>query len=305
VDYVDSTLVRLADPGTRSAVFDQEALERALRAAYDIEAMPIEGPYSPVFEEFKLGLAVPQPGNLEGSWNALGGGDRKEARFQLSGVGGERLRVEAFWRGAIVGRVRPGAGQIEDVSTNWPGTAGIDAEIVAALGALPADPGLLEQARRSRFLARIRAGLDQAVVFTDAMLDQWLARAGAGSVGELISRAAQTASGSVRVTFTAPSAGPPTPKPVSIAAAVLIRDVGFSLVELLAQSKSILTELESSGLGRPQDPSLRPRLPLIVIWVIPFAVFNDADWPGADPAARRLLAGQWLAREGIGLVATA
>jgi hypothetical protein len=47
-----------------------------------------------------------------------------------------------------------------------------------------------------------------------------------------------------------------------------------------------------------------------VVWVVPAAVFDDADWPGGDSgsaaerrAARFQRAGQWLAGEGIGLTA--
>jgi hypothetical protein len=48
---------------------------------------------------------------------------------------------------------------------------------------------------------------------------------------------------------------------------------------------------------------------VLVTWVVPPDLFDDDDWPGATASmtnaqkrdARRLSAGRWLAREGIGL----
>jgi hypothetical protein len=39
------------------------------------------------------------------------------------------------------------------------------------------------------------------------------------------------------------------------------------------------------------------------MWVVPATLFDDADWPGADPAARQANAAQILSSQGIVLAA--
>jgi hypothetical protein len=306
MNYVDSTIVRLADPATRPQVFDSDSLDQLLRTAYDTDQMNVQAPFSTVFEEFRLGLAVPRLGILEGNWNPIGGMERMEARFQLSGVGSaSTIRVDAFWRGAIIARASMANGFISAVRTAWPDTGGIDEEIIAALGALPADPAVLEQERRTRFVNRLKAVLDQPGVLTAAAMDQLLQQMGASSVGDLMQRLRGVGlTGAMQVTFTQPALPPLSPKPLPISAAILIRDSGFSLADLLVDSKIAREQLEPLGLSRPEDPSLRMRQPLLVVWIVPQAVFSDAGWPGATVATRRAAAGDWLAREGIGLVVT-
>ena len=55
MNFVDSTLVRLATPATRRAVFDDVALRQLAEAAYDSDALALDGPFDAVFDEFSLG----------------------------------------------------------------------------------------------------------------------------------------------------------------------------------------------------------------------------------------------------------
>ncbi|WP_147457346.1 hypothetical protein [Micromonospora sp. CV4] len=66
MDFVDGVLVRLADPGTRAAVFDDASLAHLVEAAYDTEAMPVTPPYAAVFDELTLGF-VAAPGTGRGA----------------------------------------------------------------------------------------------------------------------------------------------------------------------------------------------------------------------------------------------
>ena len=316
MNYVDATLIKLADSATRVEQFDSLALEQLVAAGYDTEAMTVEGPFQPLFDEFRLGLPPPRLGVIEGVWNPVGGVERTEARFQLSGIGNDSgmVRVDAFWRGNIVARTVPETSLIQEVQIARPDLGTIDAEIEADLGALPTEEQALEEQRRARFLTRVRNGLNQPTVLTDEVLDNLLSRAGATSVGDFLTGFHSTAhTSAVQVTFSPPSTAAPSPKPLPIAAALLIRDAGFSVAQLLMESKMVREQIKPLGLERQRDPSLRLREPVLVVWVIPITVFDDPDWPGAtgtlsvDQArrARRVAAGQWLAAEGIGLVATA
>jgi hypothetical protein len=314
MNYEDATLIRLADQASRSTLFDNLALEQLVSAAYNTDVLTVEGPYQPIFKELRLGVAIANLGTVEGIWNQVGGVDRVEARFHTSGLGVNSLiRVDALWRGEIVARTSPINSSVTEVNTRWPDAGAIDAEITAALGNLPANPQTLEQERRTHFLVRIRAALNQPTSFTDEIFDKWLHSVGATSVSDLITRfQGAVHSSAVQVTFSPPDPSPSSPKALPITAALLIRDTGFSIAQLLMESKMLREQLERQGLERSPDPSLPLRYPLLIVWVIPITVFDDAAWPGGNPGmtpaalqdVRRLIAGRWLAREGIGLVAT-
>src|SRR5438094_175697 len=88
LNYVDYTLVRLADPGLRSGLFDQDSLEQILATAYEVEAMTLDGPYAPVFDEFFLGISIPRRATIDGVWGPITTPERHEGRFQLFNLGG-------------------------------------------------------------------------------------------------------------------------------------------------------------------------------------------------------------------------
>jgi hypothetical protein len=302
VEFVDLTCIRLADDATRADLFDDDALQRLLSAGYDIDAMPVEPPYNPVFDDLRLGYAVPDAAVLEGGMTQLRA-ERWEARFHVTGLSqGARTRVDALWRGSVIARTAAPAGRIERVATAWPDPAGLDREIEADLGSLPADATELERERRTRLLARIRSGLGDPGAFPDVVLDRWLAEEGAATVGDLIDRlGADRAPAAVQVAISDVTAAP-TPLALPVVVAVLIRDAGFSVAELLAESQSLREQLEPLGLERAADARLPLLRPLLVAWLVPAAIFDDHGWPGADAAGRRVAAGRWLARQGIGLV---
>ena len=87
MDFVDQQLVRLADPATRAGVFDGVALQQLLTAAYDAPGISLQGPFTATFDGFRLGVAAQPLAALEGTWNPVGGIDRSEAHFRLSGLG--------------------------------------------------------------------------------------------------------------------------------------------------------------------------------------------------------------------------
>jgi hypothetical protein len=303
--FSDKVLIRLADPATRGSVFDAASLEQFASAAYDTSRVTLQGPYAAVFDELQLGVAVARRGVAEGQWGPLGGSERTTAEFQMTGLGGAGFLVDAVWRGFIVARTTAPIGRVESVTTARADVAAIDREIIAALGALPDDAAARGKERRDRLIARLRAAASEPQVVTDDLLDRLFSAAGAAGVNEFFDVSSRGAAFEpVRVTFDeGPPPPPPSPRPLPVAAAVLVRDAGFGLAQLLADSRAIREQLEAAAVGRADDPALHPRQGVLVVWIIPSAVFQDAGWPGADAAARRKAAGDWLAREGIGLAA--
>jgi hypothetical protein len=312
MNFEDRVFVRLADATTRSPLFDQPALEQIVTAAYDVQ---VQGPFNALFDDFEMGFALPQQGVIEGMWGSMGSADRVQARLLTANLGGlPPARIDALWRGVIVGRVAPANSRITAVETERPDLEGIDEQIIAEEGALPPNPDDLEQERRERVLARLRASLGLPDAFTDDTYDRWLATVGAASTGDLLARFRTTTySNAVRVAFAPPEPVTPTPVRLPITAALLVRDsANLSVSRLLAESKLVAERLQDAGLETPRDPGLRPRRAAVVIWMVPADLFDDADWPGdgagnaaAQRAARRAAAGVWLAREGIGLVTVA
>lgn len=316
MNFVDAMVVRLADETTRVSLFDQDALGQILSAAYDADAMTLDGPYQPVFDELEFGVCVQRRGAVDARWNALAGPERFEGQFVLAGVGAEaNVRVDALWRGAVVARTVPVTSRVETIKLAWPDGGSIDNEIIAALGTLPSDPSTLENERRTRFLHRVRAALRQPAAFSDDVFDRWLHQLGAVSVGDLLTRfRGQLLTGAMQLAYSASGQDvAPSPKALPIASAVLVRDTGFSIAQLLADSKLISSQLRDAGVERPVASDAICKTALIVTWIVPETVFDDADWPGGDAgttadqkrALRRAAAGHWLAREGIGLVVTA
>jgi hypothetical protein len=240
MDFVDKTVVALAGESTRGALFDQDALERLVEAAYDTTDMGIEGPFSPDFGDFRMGWAPGPLGTLEGTWNVVGAAERTEARFRMLGLSADGLpRVDALWRGRITARYRRGGEPITAVATRTP-----DDRTIAAT-----------------------------------------------------------------ITFDAPAPVELAARPLAVAVALLVR-AELQPAALLHEVGIVRERLAALGVERPPDDGLRPRRPLVAGLVVPEAVFDDDDWPGAAPgmsppeqrAARGVVAGRWLAREGIGLV---
>jgi hypothetical protein len=108
----------------------------------------------------------------------------------------------------------------------------------------------------------------------------------------------------VSLTFAPPGAAQPAPRPLPVSAALLIRDKGFVVGELVALSKELRDRLMAHGAVQPAGSGPRLKRAVVPVWVVPLTTFDDAGWPGATPAVRRAAAGTWLAREGIGLVTT-
>lgn len=311
MDFVDGVLVRLADPGSRAGLFDAPSMANLVETAYDTDAMPVSPPFSPEFDDLRLGYAAPPSSRLEGEWADPAGMHRMELRLRLAGFGNQSPpRVDALWRGALVVRTVPALDHVEALAVDLP-SFDVDPEIIADLGSLPSDSEQLEAERRKRLLARLRAGLDQPAAFTGDHLDRLLLDVGAHGVGDLVEHfRGQVQASSVQLRYSPPSGAQPTATRLAFAAAVLVRDQGFSLAELLADSRLVRLQAEELGMDVPAEPTVRQRQRIVVVVIVPGAVFDDAAWPGGDTgsagqkrAARFQRAGQWLAREGIGLVA--
>jgi len=303
--------VRLADPAVRGSLFDDEALGAVARAGYD--QPELEGPFSAVFDGVDLAVAVPSTITASGELYLTPGATPAQLRMAFTGPADPgAARLTAVWRGSVVARVRPAADPLDRLAIRWPRLGDVDAAVVAATGALPADPGALETARRTQLLALLADTAGGPVLGGDAELQRWLQATGAATVGQLLVGLDENGGAAyVRVGFADPAAVPARPRPLPVTVALLARDAGFSIAGLLADTASVRARLSDVAGGGPEPPDLRRRTDVVVGWVVPGTTFDDAGWPGGDTgsaaerrSARRSAATTWLAGHGIALIAT-
>lgn len=303
MDFVDATILRLADESARATVFDEESLSQLLSASHDVSGTDVEAPFTLALDEISFVHDDEACVAVDGSWITMGQTDRTELALRAAGLAPPPPRIDLLLAGAVVATARGGTGRISGVAVHWLELVGLDDE----LQPLPTDPAELEQARRERLLARIRARLDQPAAFDGAALVRWLTRLGVDSVAELMEHP-PAAGATMRVAFAEGPDAPPRRRQFPLAAALLVRAAPLSLASLLDETRRIRPHLQRMGFGFPEVAPRGRRSP-IVAWVVPAALFDDDAWPGATAgsapekrAERRRWAGEWLAGERIGLV---
>ena len=109
-----------------------------------------------------------------------------------------------------------------------------------------------------------------------------------------------------------PSAVTTAARALPVAVVVLARDAGVSLAGLLTESAAVRRRALDDGWMPAADPSLRRRVPVVIVWAVPAAFFDDPDWPGGATGtpeersrARREGAATWLADLGIAVAVVA
>jgi len=116
VDFVDSVIIRLADPASREGLLDDDALESLVRTTVDTDAMTVSGPYTPLFDDLQLGRPAASSSIVDGEWRGAGGTTRTEVQLRLHGLGHQPpVRIDALWRGAVVARTSTSRDTIDAV----------------------------------------------------------------------------------------------------------------------------------------------------------------------------------------------
>lgn len=300
MNFENRTLVQFADPDTRAGLFDQTSLRQLLTATYVLDPTVFAGPFAAAFDEVRLGLDPVPKTRIEGRWSSLTGPDVSEAALDLLGIG-RPIAIDGHWRGRITATADAGGDRIEAVSAAAPTLADVDARVAATNGGLPADPAALETERRlamRELLTGPAASLDG---LPEAAVDTLLTRRGVESVGALLSGSGAPPIG-LAVRSSEGEVGAPAIRALPFAGILLIGGADVSLLDLLRRGRMAVERLSYLALSATEAaPPLRH--PLVAVWMLPLSVFEDDDWPGADAAARRSNAGDWLAEQGIGLVA--
>jgi hypothetical protein len=215
--------------------------------------------------------------------------------------GAVTARADLVFRGTFIARHTITDDRIEDVSGGF-AALDLDREIVADLGALPADAATLEKERRSRLLKRLKTGAAEPDLIDDDVLDSMLTAANAVDVSALLDRRGTAALGRLALKFR--SGGAPVVSPVQLAlnVAVLVRPVPLALRELLPECRAVQAALADSPALQAPAAELRRRSAIPIFCFVPKEIFDDTDWPGGDRGARRKSSAQLLCPQGIVLV---
>lgn len=303
MDFVDAVVLRCATAEGRATLLDQDGLAQMVEAAFDVTALPVQGPYAMTVDTLDLGLELVRPAVLSGAYTAVPGAIPAELRLRIDGLApAQPLRVDALWRGALIARQVPQEDRVTAVSGAFASTD-IDRAIIADLGALPTNAAVLEAERRRRLLRRLRAGDAVPDAINDLALDRMLAVAGVTDTASLLAGRGTTGLGTFRIGFSAAAAVAAVPVPITlpVTVAVIARDAPLHLSALLAESRSIRAALADDPSVQPAAAARRRRTPILVLWAIPGSLLDDTGWPGADRPARRTAAAGLLAGQGIAL----
>ncbi|MFT8245011.1 hypothetical protein [Roseomonas sp. BN140053] len=301
MDIADSLLLRVATEAGRTALLDQESLGQLAGSAFDLSLDPLSGPFALALDSAQIGVEAAPPLLLEGMWRAGDAPVATELRLALRGLrAASPARAEALWRGELIARRIPADSVVEGVRPRF-ALLDLDRSLAAAPGGLPADADALEAARRGELLARLKTGMEQPELLDEAALDDLLRAAGQDSVAGLLAARGSTALGTLRVTFSAPAAGPPVPVRLPVTVAVFLRETLSPLAPLLAEIRAVREALGRDPDVLPPPAPLRRRAAIAALVVTPAALFDAPGWPGGDATARRAAAVEFLAREGVAL----
>ena len=128
MDFEDQVLVRLADPTTRDAVFDQDALAAVAAAGYDHPEL--EGPYQAGFDDLELAVDLQAQVRADGYWQRAGDPASTDLRLSISGLGAQPSPgLTALWRGSVVARMAVATAPVTDVGVAQPGGEQLDLRV--------------------------------------------------------------------------------------------------------------------------------------------------------------------------------
>ena len=287
--FNDQILLKMSDSASRAAVLSDAALKNAVLASYQIEENFLQGAAMPVFSSF-----------------TLGGLDRPtDAPFYPQPAPG--LRIDALWSGQITVESRFSKARVEVADFNTLTLQDFDVEVSADNGGALPEGAALEAARRAVLAKRIAAMDNSAEAVSEAAIDAFLEKSQARSVGSLLENPNAATLSQLQLLISDPIGGAGfSAASFPVALALMIRDPAepdTSLIEMVSSARLIQQMMRDAGFEPRRPSEVGGQGAAAVLLCVPESWFDDADWPGADKAARIKAAGKWMAREGIGLAA--
>src|SRR5262245_11397752 len=102
MDFVDATILRLADESARNAVFDSDSLSQLVSASHDVSANSVEEPFAIVFDAISFVHDDESRVDVDGSWMTMGQTERTEVVVRALGLGASVPRIDLLVAGAVL-----------------------------------------------------------------------------------------------------------------------------------------------------------------------------------------------------------
>lgn len=314
MEFSDRLLNRLAHPDLRANLLGDSESEKILDAAYATstsDKLNVSAPFTPDFEQFKIGHLLQPQAEIHGTWAPLSNpAESTQASFNgtLPSSTTSHLAIDALWLGSITSTVEITSGNISKVSTTPIQLSGLDDEIISSQGSLPSDPQLLETARFQALTNLLASSVNQGNAIDAHTTSAFLKQNKAASVAELLGKQKALSHLGLTIQFQETGAGTQTTKTFPVCVALKCLENITPLRETISNAKLIQATLANAF---PQQgiPEAAPLHPVVVAIICPETIFSDADWhstpgtPNDQLIPNRIdLASQWLAAEGIALL---
>jgi len=100
LDFVDASIVSLADPTNRGTFFSSNDLEKIAGVAFDTVGMGLGGPFSAIFDDITFGHIVPVTTTLDGQIGLPSAPEKQGIQIGIRGLPGQQpITVDVLWRG--------------------------------------------------------------------------------------------------------------------------------------------------------------------------------------------------------------
>ncbi|MEJ8560071.1 hypothetical protein QTO30_01635 [Yoonia sp. GPGPB17] len=160
-------------------------------------------------------------------------------------------------------------------------------------------------ARLAEIAARLSAATGRADSITSQDVSDWVGRSGASDLSTFMNMNSQVdVGGGFGIRFVSDAPAVDSPIRLSLNAVIHIAEPQpntaslMSLIHATRRAKELFTT--SRDIAAP-TPGIDRRGAVVGLWLVPLDWFEDNDWPGANPAARRDAANIWLRELGIAI----
>ena len=308
MNFRDRTLVSLASPDLRAALLSNIALSTIASTAYRLDVGMLSPPWSVVFDRLDIApsFETQEQSRAEMAFDSTTG--RIEGRIERTLPDALGDGPDAIWQGAVVGQGRLGGGHVAEVSGQFVGLGLVDLVIDGA-GGIPASGAARDDARRVEIARRLSQASGVAGSIPPQDVTDWITRSGAADIGTFLrENASVDIGGSFNIRFVSDAPAADVAIRLEVDAVVHIADPDpneASLIAMIRATHRARAQFSASYAPSAASEGVDRRVSVLGLWLAPLGWFNDQDWPGASPAARRDAANVWLREMGIAIAVPA
>lgn len=305
--FADRTLIRMADPESRGALFTSVVAKRLVIAAFG-SVDTLTDPFTATVDRLTLGVASGSELQLRGRLRPPDG-PTWDFEAAAAGATAGALFLPAIVEGFLSATAELSTARVASVTTRSGSLPDLATLESTASAAERADPTLFERRRRIELVHRV-ADSQLADDVADRLGQQWLADARIARVEQLIaSGRGPHGVDRLALKFEPLEPGPPAVRTARFVAGVVIDPLAPNdggLLGMLQRTRELQKLVAAAGRRTEPLAGLEPKYPVPVLWLVPGETFEEDDWPVAPGVAagdratgRETRAAGWLAGHGI------